>query len=344
MSHADAQVGHPGGPVELVRHLRHDHLGCAGPGGRRGRARAAVVHHGGHPAEQRLLVDLADGETVVLIVDQGEVGPAGPEQDAAALGPDRLDDGPGDLLRLAHGHAAEAHVHRWRAGVQERLQLFRERAFVRQDPRPGLHHVEVGRLRPGGQGRVRRQPRVVGGNVVADVVHRGQAERRPVGVDRRAEHRVHALSIQVPQHPVVGHVRRDRLAVRPQRRVVGRRQVARGVGRVHVADATFLAHRLRAGRGRGQAGGHEHVTSLGRPGDRVGLPGDHPGRQVRRRRWRLPGEHLAHHLAHRLAGRHQRHADAGQQVREVRRRAHPHLRAECPQRPRESHHRFDVSA
>src|SRR6266576_4554093 len=78
---------------------------------------------GGHPAEQRLLVDLADGEAVVLIGGQGEVGPAGPEQDAAALGPDRLDDRPGDLLPLAQGHAAEAHVHRWRAGVQERLQL-----------------------------------------------------------------------------------------------------------------------------------------------------------------------------------------------------------------------------
>jgi hypothetical protein len=42
--------------------------------------------------------------------------------------------------------------------------------------------------------------------------------------------------------------------------------------------------------------------------------------------------------AHRLADRHQRHADTGQQLREVRRRAHRHLRAECPQLHRESHH------
>jgi hypothetical protein len=38
---ADAQVGHPAGPVRLVSLLGYHHLRCAGPGG--------------HPAEQCLL-------------------------------------------------------------------------------------------------------------------------------------------------------------------------------------------------------------------------------------------------------------------------------------------------
>src|SRR5262249_27017103 len=80
-------------------------------------------------------------------------GPAAGDERAAALPADRLDGHPGDVLWGAH--AAEAHVHRWRAGVQERLQFGREPAFVGQDPRAGLHHVEVGRLLPGSQGRVR---------------------------------------------------------------------------------------------------------------------------------------------------------------------------------------------
>ena len=65
-----------------------------------------------------------------------------------------------------------AHVHRWCAGVQERLQLGREWAFVRQDPRAGLHDVEVRRLPSRAQDQVGRQSRVVGEDVVADVVHR----------------------------------------------------------------------------------------------------------------------------------------------------------------------------
>ncbi len=172
MCRADAQVGHPAGPVRLVHYLGYHHLRRAGPGGRRRRARAAVVHDGGHPAEQCLLVDLADGEAVVPVVDQGQVRPAAGDECAAALRADRLDGHPGDVLRGAHRHAAEAHVHRWCAGVQERHQLGREQAFVGQDPPAGLHDVEVRRLLPRAQGRVRRQPRLVGEDVVADVVHR----------------------------------------------------------------------------------------------------------------------------------------------------------------------------
>ena len=64
----------------------------------------------------------------------------------------------------------------------------------------------------------------VGEDVVADVVHRRQADRRPVGVQRLAEQRVDALGVQLPQHPVVGLLRRERLARPRQRRVVRRRQ------------------------------------------------------------------------------------------------------------------------
>jgi len=57
-------------------------------------------------------------------------------------------------------------------------------AFVRQDPRAGLDDVEVRRLLQRVQDRVRRQPRLVADDVVADVVHRWQANRRPVRVER----------------------------------------------------------------------------------------------------------------------------------------------------------------
>lgn len=72
-------------------------------------------------ARVSLLVDLADDEAVVPVVDQGQVGPAAGDQRAAAQRADRLDGHPGDDLRGAH--AAEAYVHRWCAGVQEHLQL-----------------------------------------------------------------------------------------------------------------------------------------------------------------------------------------------------------------------------
>ena len=153
MCRADAQVGHPAGPVRLVHYLGYHHLRRAGPGGRRRRARAAVVHDGGHPAEQCLLVDLADGEAVVPVVDQGQVRPAAGDECAAALRADRLDGHPGDVRRGAHGHAAEAHVHRWCAGVQERHQLGREQANVGQDPPAGLHDVEIRQLLPRPQSR-----------------------------------------------------------------------------------------------------------------------------------------------------------------------------------------------
>ena len=104
-------------------------------------------------AKQCLMVDLADVEAVVTVVDQGQVGPAAGEDDATALRPDRLDGDPGYVLRGAH--AAEAHVHRWRAGVQERHQFGWEWAVVGQDPRAGLHDVEVRRHTPRGQDRVR---------------------------------------------------------------------------------------------------------------------------------------------------------------------------------------------
>lgn len=46
------------------------------PGRRSTSYRAAVVYDGCYSGEQGLVVDLADGEAVVRVVDQGQVGPA----------------------------------------------------------------------------------------------------------------------------------------------------------------------------------------------------------------------------------------------------------------------------
>ena len=63
----------------------------------------------------------------------------------------------------------------WGAGVEKRDQLGRKRSLVGQDPRAGLHDIEVRRSTPRGQGGIGCQPRAVGEDVVADVVHRRQA-------------------------------------------------------------------------------------------------------------------------------------------------------------------------
>ena len=208
-------------------------------------------------------------------------------------------------------HAAEAHVHRRCARVQERHQIGRKRAVVGQDPRAGLHDVEVRRTRPRAQDRVRRQPRPVGEDVVADVVHRRQADRRPVRVERVTVQRIHALGVHVPQHPVVGLARRERPARPRQRRLVRRRDAAGEEADEHVVDAQLLRNRSHAcGH---QTGRHHRVTALGRRGDRVELHGDQirrrPGRVGRRQRLRA-----VQHLAQRLAHRDQRHADPCQRV------------------------------
>ena len=71
MSSADAEFGDAASPVDLVTPLGHHQLRRAGPGCRGCRARAAVMHDGGRPAEQFPLVDLPDDEAVILVVDQG---------------------------------------------------------------------------------------------------------------------------------------------------------------------------------------------------------------------------------------------------------------------------------
>ena len=143
VGHADAQLGDPARPVRLIHRLRHHHLRCAGRGGPRRGARAAVVHDRGHPAEQRVVVDPADDEAVVRLVDDGEVRPAAHDDRAAALRPHRLADHAGEIGRGVHGHAAEAHVHRRWASVEERHQVVRQRRRIGQHPGAGLDDVEV---------------------------------------------------------------------------------------------------------------------------------------------------------------------------------------------------------
>lgn len=198
--------------MRLVDELGYHHLGCTGSGGCGRGARAAVVDDGGDPGEQGLVVDVADGEAVVRVVHQAQVRPAAGDEHAAALRAGRLDGGPGDVVGRAHRHAAEADVYRWGAGVQERLQVGGQRAFVGQDPRAGLHDVEVRQLLPRSEDRVHRQPRPFGEDVVADVVHRRESQRRAVGVEGLEVQGVDLLGVEVPQGLVVGHGGRSRRA------------------------------------------------------------------------------------------------------------------------------------
>jgi hypothetical protein len=67
---ADPEFADSSGEVVLVVVLGNDDLGCPGPGGRGGGPRAAVVHDGGDPREERLLVDVSDRDAVGFIVGQ----------------------------------------------------------------------------------------------------------------------------------------------------------------------------------------------------------------------------------------------------------------------------------
>lgn len=100
---ADAEAGHPGRPVGLIADLGDDNLRrtCLRDG-RRG-ACAAVVHDSRDPREQILMVDLADGEAVVPVVDQAQIGPAAADQHAMAV---RLRRGTPADRQAAHGRRA----------------------------------------------------------------------------------------------------------------------------------------------------------------------------------------------------------------------------------------------
>ncbi|WP_410567335.1 hypothetical protein [Amycolatopsis sp. cmx-4-61] len=165
-------------------------------------------------------VDLADRAAVRAIVHQRQIGPAPPDDHPAPLGPDRLDGHLGDVGRGAH--AAEPHVHRRITGIEERRDPGRQRAVVRQDPRTGLPGVEVRRLGPRRRHRIRGRPGPVGQDVAADVVDGGQAHRRPVGVERGAEHLVVVAGVQLPPRLVVGRLGRERPSRERHRRMVRR--------------------------------------------------------------------------------------------------------------------------
>ncbi len=194
------------------------------------------MHDGGHPAEQRLVVDLADGEAVVLVVDQGQVGPAAPRRARAgpARGPPRsatratsVDARMGMLPKPTYTGGV--------AGVEERLQLGRERAFVGQDPRAGLHDVEVRRgcghgPRTGSAASHGRSVKTwsrtlsTGGRPIDA---RWVLSAAPNSAFKLSASRSHSTRLSVS-------LRRERPARQRERPVVRRRQHDRAVGHVHV--------------------------------------------------------------------------------------------------------------
>ena len=133
----DAKVTNAQAPVELVAEHRHRDLRRACPRGGGRRTGSAVVHDGGDPGEKRLLIDVADRDAVRPVVDQLKISPALRQDHAPACGPRRVDQCAAGTLDS--GHASEPYIDGRFAVIEERLQLRRQRAGVRQDPRAGLH-------------------------------------------------------------------------------------------------------------------------------------------------------------------------------------------------------------
>jgi hypothetical protein len=100
-----------------------------------------VVHDGGDPLEQGLLIHFSDREAVGRRLVEGQLSPAAGEDRAAAVCASSCDYRSGDALGGAC--AAESEVDRWLAGVEELFQLGRQRSTIRQYPRAGLQHVQL---------------------------------------------------------------------------------------------------------------------------------------------------------------------------------------------------------
>jgi hypothetical protein len=115
--------------VGLVVHLRDDDLRRSSAGGRGRCPGAAVVHDRGDPPEQRLLIDLADGQAVGFAVHEGQVGPTLEHDRAATERAGRLDHGAAELLRRTD--TAESEVDGRFARFEERFQLARQWTGVR---------------------------------------------------------------------------------------------------------------------------------------------------------------------------------------------------------------------
>ncbi|GLY49615.1 hypothetical protein Lesp01_32710 [Lentzea sp. NBRC 102530] len=166
--------------------------------------RAAVVHDGGRAAEQRLLVDLADGEAVRCV--ELQVRPAPLQDNAFAERAGRRDGMPHRVLGGAH--AAEAEVDRRCTAVQERFERGGERALVVEEPGTGLRQLR--RSRPRAEHRVRGEPRGVAEDVVADVVDRAEAEFRSFLVQGVAgAHEVLAVVLPLREVLLRGPVHRN---------------------------------------------------------------------------------------------------------------------------------------
>ena len=92
-------------------------------------ARAAVVDDGGDPLEERLLVDLPDGQAVRSVIHERQIGPPAKHDRAASCRP----GGPDEMLAeiLWSADTAEAQVDRWIAGFEECFQLRGQRTLVR---------------------------------------------------------------------------------------------------------------------------------------------------------------------------------------------------------------------
>jgi hypothetical protein len=303
------------------------------------------MHDGGDATKKCLLIDLADAEAVASIIDQPQLGPAARDDRAATLRANRLDH---DLRRVLPGlqrHAAEAHVDRRRAGIEELQQLARQRTLVRQNPCAGLHDIEIRRFLPRRQHRIRGEPRMAGEDMTANVVHLRQPHRCTVDVELLAEQRVHRRDVQLPELAVVGHIGWQRMSGKCVRRVVRRWQPDRAERCIRVADAELLSHRLRGGRRREQAARDDRITACSRHADGVELSAHHLGRALTDVRTRALQRFLEP-LAKRREGRRQRYVRAGEHLRDIfiRRRAHARVRADLAQPSGERGHRLHITA
>ena len=139
MRGADAKIPYPTCPIRLITDLRNDHLRSARKRRGRRRSRTAVMNHRGDSRKQCVMIDIADDEAIVAIIDQGQLCPSAGQKNASAMRAHHVDSDPGEIFRRVQ--TAETDVDRWLACFEKRGEIRRQSAIITEHPCACLHDV-----------------------------------------------------------------------------------------------------------------------------------------------------------------------------------------------------------